>query len=487
MTEPTRAPTAKQPSGVELLRLLRRLSKAGRSPDLIRLVERWRERDSLPREARLLMARGLLDLLQYDRAWVELRELTDEDEADLEAHLLIALLFAERGWAERARRVVSEVAAVEPDHPRLPSLERQLDTPVVPPPPDLRGLEASGTPVQILQAGESLLRTGSSLRAQGLLERLRPKAGALTGRVEALLWGLRGDFSSGSVSLAELVEGLRESLPAPSILPRVSPAQALDAREWEALELTESGLSVEPETAEVTRSAVAIASAGRAEPAFPSLFRTDDADDLRLDEEDEVTVASVMADQEQMVDPPTAENTDLNLGFDDDMGGDTQILEIIPRTNRDPGREPTGDSLREATSQPLNLRTLGGASGQREEDSPASQDGLFEDEDADLVVMTRRAPVEEPVAVPRADRRPIEVVEKVPEPPPLPENLPGEDEDTPSLTPLVASGQGPAVSPPSGSPHAVHGDGHRTSILLGLGLGIVLLALVLLVSGLGFG
>lgn len=455
---------------------MRRLSKAGRSADVVRLAERWRDEASLPREARLLVARGLLDLLQYDRAWMELRSLTDEDDGDLEAHLLTAGLFAERGWTERARAVLASVAATEPEHPRLPSLERQLEAVVAPPPTDVRSVEASGAPVKVLQAAEALLRAGSSLRAQGVLERLRPRAGALEDRVEALLWALRGDYSSGSQTLEELCEHVRSGLPAPSVLPRLAPAQGLDAREWEALELTESGLSVDPETAEITRSAVAIAAAGRADPAFPSLFRSHDADDLSLDDDDEVTVASVMANEEQMVDPPTAENTDAGIGFEDDMGGDTQILEIIPRAQPEAAESPGAESAR----QTFDLRTLGASS----EVLPDAEEEVLEEEDEDLVVLTRRASREEPEQVARAERPPIQVVEKVPEPPPLPDNLPGEDEDTPSLTPVVEPG-GVMGTPGSTleGPATRRTGGQRTSVLLGLALGLSILVLLLFAFG----
>lgn len=442
MSERSPAPAPRSPSAPELLRLLRRLAKAGRSVDVIRVAEKWSDDAALPREARLVASRAMLDLLLLDRAWVQLRELTVADPQDLEAQLLTAAVFIERGWTERAVRILDKVEAIEPAHPRLSAMRADAAQRRPDPPADVRALERDGAPAEVLAAAEGLLRAGSSLRAQGVLERLLPRAGALAERVEALLWGLRGDFTSEHDSLAALAASVQERLPAPTVLPRSSPAQALDVSEWDSLELTESGLSLEPETAEITRSHAA-GFAQRAEGSFPSLFRGGDADDVGLADDEEVTVATVMAGAEDMADPPTAEDTDASYGFDEEPGGDTQILEVIRPTDAAESADAFGTDA-DSPSQTFDLRTMGQGARPRPVEEETGHDGFLEEEDRDLVVMTRRPRAAAPAVVPRTERAPIQVVEKVPQPPPLPENMPGEDEDTPSLTPLVPDPAAPA-------------------------------------------
>ena len=497
MSEPTSAPQPRAATHAELSRLVRRLSKAGDSVGVVRLVERWSEEAELPRDARLAAGRAFLDLRLMDRAWVQLRELTDQDAGDLEAQALTAEMFIERGWSDRARKPLERIERVEPAHPRLRDLRGRLDAPPPRPPPDARKIEREGTLAERLELAEVYLRSGSILRAQGILERLKRGDGDVPPRVESLLWGVRGDFTSADGDLMSLARDLRATLraaaPVPSVrAPTLTPRGALmpDPAEWEGLDRTESGVS-DPETAEISKSALgAQLAGGRGDPAFPSLFRGSSTDSGGGSDDDEVTVASVMADAEDMADPPTFEDTDASLdvgaGLD---SGDTQIMAFIQSGGErrlEPYRgEDAADEARDQRTGPIDLRALQregpAASVPEPDDDDATNGGFLEEEDQDLVVMTRR---QEPAGgepeAPRGRRGPIEVVEKVPEPPPLPEGLPGQDEDTPSMTPLVPDLRPdlPPAAAPTTEPVELVGPEPRTRTLGRLFVAVLVFALV---------
>ena len=204
MTDPTSAPPESAPhpgaaTDAELTRLVRRLSRGGHSVEVIRLVERWSEEADLPRDGRLAAARAFIDLKLMDRAWVHLRELTEQDAADLEAQVLTAEMFIARGWGDRAKRPIERIAAIEPEHPRLESLRDAVGTPAPEAPADVRERIRRGDAEELLELAEIYLRAGSILRAQGILERLKRGAGK-----DNLGWptplGVRGDLTLASTS-----------------------------------------------------------------------------------------------------------------------------------------------------------------------------------------------------------------------------------------------------------------------------------------------
>ncbi len=256
-------------------------------------------------------------------------------------------------------------------------------------------------------------------------------------------------------------------------------------------------IMTDPETAEISKSALGAQLAGlsRSERSFPSLFRDEGVTDSSEVEDEEVTVATVMAGNEELQDPPTAEDTDAGFGVAPGMDrGDTQIMQVISSNGErrlapvdGPAhirRDDGGDGA--ALRQTLDLRAWQHSMGV--DPSPegtrddASTGGFLEEEDQDLVVMTRRSePAVEPAATPSPRRAPIEVIEKVPEPPPLPEGLPGQDEDTPSITPIVPDDPLRAPTPirRPAAPEAAE-EGRRTR-QIEVRWGLILPGLVLLV------
>ncbi|HCH65244.1 MAG TPA: hypothetical protein DFR83_20735, partial [Deltaproteobacteria bacterium] len=149
---------------------------------------------------------------------------------------------------------------------------------------------------------------------------------------------------------------------------------------------------------------------------------------------------------EELVDPPTYEHSDPE-GLIESGAADTQIMQVIGSgDNRRlaPVAGPVHEVPGATKRGPVDLRAWRAEHGvvpSREMlDAPTrdalgdfDDEGFLEEEDEDVVVMTRQ---EEPAHDPRTPvirRSSISVIEKVPEPPPPIPNLPGQDEDTPTM------------------------------------------------------
>jgi hypothetical protein len=405
-----------------------RLLAAGDYRAVIELAERRAAAGSLDRDLRLAEARAFCALRLMDRAWVRLREATEADPDDVDALVLTAEVFVERGWPARARKLLARVEALrggEPDEAFLQLVQRASEAPVQPP-PDARELERSGAPPQLLLLAEQYLATGSFLRAKGLLERLR-RSGHAPERVELLLWGMRGEFGGTAAEPAARSAGPLGLTAAPS-------APQLDPSEWDAGDHTESvkrhELWAEPPTAEV--DLVIDPDEPAFDPSFPALFRRGGAgraSALPADDED-VTHSSLMASADELLEPPEAEYTDPD-GPVEHTSGDTQILQVIGGGALAPAdgpihKAPAGgpDPLRTTLDLRAYQESMGmAAEGDGYRPEPTGGDFL-EEEDQDVVVMTRRE--QEPPAPPPeapARRQPIEVIEKYPTPvvaPPAP-------------------------------------------------------------------
>ncbi len=403
------------PDPAALLPALATLQHRGDPVSVVRLVERWAEEGAVPPVARVAEARAFLALCQVDRAWMQLKAVLAAEPEHADALALLTEVFARRGWASRAQDTLVKLAGVAPRHPELDGLRARVAAAAPATPAGARDIERDGTPEQVLGLAEHYLATGSVLRAQSLLERLRRGGAGDDPRVEALLWGIRGEFLDRPGSTRELVESLVDQ-------GRVD--------EWDGPDRTEAGIGAPEHTQEVGRGGAA---GGRGGPAFPSLFRREGGDGDEMGEEDDVTMASVMAGAEDLADPPTREDGDAQAGPDDggfeEFADSTEILDVIPQGGGGgPGAPAGADPLR----RPLDLRSL-----QIQDEPPATEDSWVEDDDG-LVVLTRREPLPDPDTAPDpGDRPPIEVIEKVPVPPPLPEGLPGEDEDTPPVQPAI--------------------------------------------------
>lgn len=423
------------PEDGALDRLVARLASVRSSVGVIRLVERWATVRQPTRFAVIAESKAFIDLCLMDRAWVRLRELGEADADDAEVLALTAEMFIARGWPARAARHIEKLQALGLESERLHRIEQGASAPPVRPPSNARELERAGSFEEQIALAETFLATGSVLRARGLLERMSRTHGAQP-RIQQLLWGLRGEFTAGQQDLSALVTELLTGLTSDG--------------GWEASEPTASLDQGDPETAEASKVMRGWnPQQGERSPAFPSLFRFAGDETARAEDlEDDVTVAAVMASQEELVDPPTYEHSDPE-GLIESGSADTQIMQVIGSgDNRRlaPVDGPVHNAAPPAKRGPVDLRAW------RAEHGVASSDGLltapgdgvvedfgdddyFEEEDEDVVVMTRH---EEPAYDPRTPvvrRSSIAVIEKVPEPPPPIPNLPGQDEDTPTVGP----------------------------------------------------
>lgn len=408
---------AHDPPGPDALDgVVRQLEAGADHVGIVRLVDRWSQDSQPTRTARMAEARALIALCLMDRAWARLRELTVEDPEDAAAIRLTAEMFLQRGWPARARRLVDRLNELVPDAPWLEDLRVQADAAPASAPsnPALAGTDR-------LEAARQLLSAGKVIRARGLLEQLRRES-PKDPQIHALLWAVRGDSNTRYVSLSQLIQELLAGLAAGG---------------WEGNEHTElstiDGLvGDDPETAEVSK----VLSASRmGAGGFPSLFRAEEG--IRtsfMAEQDDVTMAVVMASAEQLVEPPTADVTDPDVyDLSGVEAGDTQIMQVINRPDGSVGVVPVdgvvGKDEPADSRQPLDLRAW-----QQRQDGEALADTLDDDidEDDDLVEMRSRAPAVASAPHPAPAAGPINVIERFPVPDPIPD-LPGEDEDTPPV------------------------------------------------------
>lgn len=410
------------PSDRQLDDAIRLLAERGDHIGVIRIVETWAEAGSPTHTARLAAGNAFYALRQMDRATTRAREILDDDPHDTEALVLLARIYLERGWPQRARAPLTTLREIGEDD--VAELWARAHQEPIRPETNARAVEREGTPQQQLLLAEQFLATGSLLRATGILERLR-RTNPSHPRVKELLWGLAGEYAAHDMPLSAL---LRQLVP---ILP---------------IRLQEHG--EEPEHTEFTESLKeadrfleeenpAPADAG----AFPTLFKyAPPGELLPADDPVESTQSSKIASLEEMgAGAGTGEVTDLGLLANaPPSGGDTQIMLVLrpgqaekPQKHR---RRESADSLR----QTLNLREYQAQMGMSAPlpdadtaevatvDTPPEED-LLEDEDENVVMMTRP----EAAAVPDQEssvelERPIEVIEKHPVPPPPPSTPPPE-------------------------------------------------------------
>jgi tetratricopeptide (TPR) repeat protein len=368
------------------LRLERTLEHLVDSDDhrgVVRLVEHWSELGELPIEILRAEAKSLIALCLMDRAWVRLREAAAVAPEDPLTQLLTAEMFVQRGWPARARRVLERVGPAGVDGARLDRLRQAACEPPLQPSEAAQDIERSGELIPVLELAERYMAAGSFVRAQSLLERLHREAQGGK-RVADLLWAIQGDLGSGKLSTEALLDQL-------------SP----DARltEWEGIELTDS-LQARQEThhdPEAAARELLAASLPREEAmvGFPDLFRNDEVPhDTTLHDEDEVTMASSMATPDQMGGFSPDVHTDPGLGASGE-GGDTRIMEVIGQLVLpvDPAKRlhrPSNpmDQAGSELGSTLDLRSYRDSMGV----GAGALDGesFLEEEDQDLIVMTRR-------------------------------------------------------------------------------------------------
>ncbi len=387
---------------------------------LICLVERWRTVEKPTKTGRLYQIRAFLALRLMDRAWLHLKKMLAEDKDDTETLAMATEMFLDRGWPSRAKKLLTAALDRNPQHKELQRLLEFTTGPPRTPPANAREVDKSGSSAELLDLAERFLATGSFLRARGLLERVR-QAEPRNGRVKDLLWGLDGDFDAGDISPEELASQL---------------APTFQNHGTSFVDLEPPGFE------EVTATRIPLEDDDAHEAEFPALFRRVGSPlPIMDDETGEVTQARTMASPEELLDPASAPRPQ-NPDALDGRREDTEIMMVISSGGLE--RVDKADaSVHTRRKQDYDLRsTLDLQEYRREmgvrapslsdlvtepedtEEAAESPSMSLEDEDADLVVVTRREGLTHRRKAPSPPqlRKPIRVIEKHPTPEIEPEN-----------------------------------------------------------------
>ena len=369
-------------------RVALRLAASGARAQLVQLVERWVQVGAPPRMVLLAEVRALLGLCLMDRAWVRLRELTDHDPDDVEALSLTGEMFLQRGWPQRARKPLSHAIELSPARDDLRAMLRRAHAEPVGPPANARELERTAPPAQLLELAEAFMRAGSHLRAKGLLERVRRVEGPWQARADELLWGLRGDLA-GDEALVTLARRF---------------APELEEETNDPVSFTDSL------TGEVT--AISQFDGPEEGPGFPSLFRGGGFQEVGFDDDGDVTAVSRM----ESLPPPDPDATEADDAVDE--ADDTQIMLVIKQDEPPPPPPPSTRNLADLAPEELGRIELEESElepdvgGLHLSDMVADDEDFLEDEDEDVIIMTRKE--EEPAPERILHEGPVEVVESEP-------------------------------------------------------------------------
>jgi tetratricopeptide (TPR) repeat protein len=361
------------------------LSAHGDSVSLVQLVEAWSAIGTPTARARLAQGRAFQSLRLLDRAMARAQEALDEAPDAPDALRLLAEVYLDRGWPVKARKPLATLQRQGADVARAWD---RAHAPPERPDPNARERERDADADALLALAESFLCAGSFLRAKGLLERVR-RAAPSNARARELLWAVEGDFRH--ADLDALVRRAQA----------FAAAAAADA-------------SDEPEHTETLGVDARELFAEEAAPRFPTLFKhaAPSAVDPSEDEHPDVTQASAL------LRPLTASDPDA-----EERRGDTQILLVIR-----PGETASARSARTHRRRADTDDTMDGMVDlqrwQRSMGMPAPvasdlddvPDEKWEEEDADLVVVTRAEARHETLSDETAPRSPIEVIDKHPTP-----------------------------------------------------------------------
>lgn len=195
---PPNLPSAARLEAASLL-----LAERGELRALVGLVERWAQLGDPTPQARLAEIDGFLKLCMMDRAWTRLKSMPADGPWHVEALVLTARMFIERGWPQRAQQVLDEITGLEPTHAALPTLREAAHAS-----PRVAPAEAPdpGQPVEVqIGAVELFLATGAFLRAKRLLDQLQ-RHHPQHPRVNDLQWALQGDYELADDAMKEIVE-----------------------------------------------------------------------------------------------------------------------------------------------------------------------------------------------------------------------------------------------------------------------------------------
>jgi hypothetical protein len=233
------------PATPHLEGVVQHLADQGDHRSLVTLVETWAELGEPSIPARLALARSLLALRCFDRAWARVRDLVEAPEPNLDALQIAAEMFLLRGWPNQARKILQRGLERIPHHPALQALDRRAQEPLPAVDESVADSEAA-TVAELLRVAEQYMARGSMVRARALLERIRRRVSDHP-RATELLWAMDGLFITSE------------------------PLEALCRRWGPALSSQMDSEEEEPEHTESAR--VEDLRGGDSEDSFPQLFR----------------------------------------------------------------------------------------------------------------------------------------------------------------------------------------------------------------------
>lgn len=408
----------------------------GDARNVIRLVETWAQGGTPTRRARYWEAKAFHTLRLMDRAMARAREIVENHPEDLETQQLLSEIYIDRGWPSHAKKILTALRE-HGNRPELESLWARAQQEPVRLGSQTQQIEASGDPVRLLALAEYFLTTGSFFRARSILERMR-RMDPDSRRVQDLLWGLDGVFTSREVSTDKLLAELSPIVPSTAL----------------------------PEESEHTESA-RMEGGDEASTSFPALFKHA-ARQKRAIEPDEHTSISPLATPEQMA--TLSEATDPGMQISAVSAPirheDTQIMLVLRagegQRPRPMHRKKEEDNLRET----LNLREWQQSMGVAPAPTDLPPETERPEEDENVVLLQRSPPTTPLEPEPTESRkRPIEVIEKIPSPPPLEAKLETPEEEPHDLH---------EEEPPSNHPNLT-----VTPILIALGIMVVVTMLAI--------
>lgn len=387
-------------------------------------MELWAESGEPTPAARLAQARALIQFGLMDRAWSRLQDLLDAKKGGVEALVVTARMFLERGWSQHARRALQQALADHPDDPELNTLWDKTSEP--PTQPDLDAAELEGADAQVLlSVAEHHIAMGSFVKARSLIERVR-KVSPEHSRAADLLWALEGDFSLEGQTLAEVADRFGPDLSALADLPDEAEHTAeIDLATGKPRDIGEGSSS-----------------------SFPALFRNMEprTEVYQVIEDSEVTQLTSLAAIEELRNTPApafgggADDTqivrvvhrngprataDVETGsfdlaaFRREMG-----MQYAPSTDYVDAPEEEDDDVifmtrREDSPEVTEVTAVGGGLQlQPEEDQVDAGRHELVNEDAEWMRPAPDAPAEEPSPQPAQEEKPP--VAKAPTPPPAP-------------------------------------------------------------------
>lgn len=344
--------------------------------ELLRIAELWASSADPTPVARLVWARALLSLRLMDRAWTQLRTLTESGRIGVEPHVLTARMFLDRGWPDQARKALDRALADHPQNADLNRLWAHLGDKVSAPDGDGEFLPFDDA----LHLAERHLAFNNLTRGRVILERLR-RVQPEHPRVSDLLWALDGDFRS----VEDLATLVARYGPGPLTTLADLPEDGEHTDRTESVS-HEDLLAGQPQEIDAR--------------AFPQLFRNiEPMTEAGRSPEREVTAITSLAALRGPEPAPASDWTS--------KGDDTQIVRVVGKNAvAVAGNYPSDLDTDESPTRLVASSSFDLAAIRREAAQlpPSDLDGP-EGEDEDVVVVKHHAPPSERETVPVAPER----------------------------------------------------------------------------------